>query len=69
MPSVRWIGDEEGVGVSYYTDVRIDYGSEDGSVTDDVLLAEVRVYLSRFSQYANGRAMQDRTRAANHVSD
>jgi hypothetical protein len=49
--------------VSYYTDVRIDYYSKDGSVTDDMLLAEARAYLSRFSRYAVDDTMKDLTPA------
>ena len=47
--------------MSYYTDVRLDYDSKDGSVTEDMLLAEARVYVSRFSHYVVDKAMKDLT--------
>jgi hypothetical protein len=43
---------QEKPGVSYYTNVDIEFSSEDGSVTADMLLAEARAYLSRFAWYA-----------------
>ncbi|MBY0457411.1 MAG: hypothetical protein K2V38_08750 [Gemmataceae bacterium] len=47
--------------MSYYTDVRVDWHSEDGSVTADMLLAEARAYLSQFSYYAVDDLMADLT--------
>jgi hypothetical protein len=47
--------------VSYYTNVRIDYYSEDGSITADMLLTEARAYLSRFPHYAVDDIMSDLT--------
>src|SRR5262245_49774200 len=38
--------------MSYHTQVGIDYASEDGAVTDDVLLAEAKDYLDGCDWYA-----------------